>query len=69
MYKSVGLSCRQNRKMTLTEGFSSGLLGALIAMFVSYQEIQTIFLVAGPKISMVPRPVSYTHLDVYKRQI
>lgn len=54
MYKSVGLSCRQNRKMTLTEGFSSGLLGALIAMFVSYQEIQTIFLVAGPKISMVP---------------
>lgn len=41
--------------MTLTEGFSSGLLGALIAMFVSYQEIQTIFLVAGPKISMVPR--------------
>ena len=55
MYKSVGLSCRQNRKMTLTEGFSSGLLGALIAMFVSYQEIQTIFLVAGPKISMVPR--------------
>ena len=41
--------------MTLTEGFSSGLLGALIAMFVSYQEIQTIFLVAGPKISKVPR--------------
>ena len=40
---------------TRAEGFSSGLLGALIAMFVSSQEIQTIFLVAGPKISMVPR--------------
>ena len=55
MYKSVGLSSRQNIKMTLTEGFSSGLIGAAIAVFVSYLEIQTIFLVAGPKISMVPR--------------
>lgn len=54
MYKSVGLSNRQNRKMTLVEGFSSGLIGAVIAIFVSYLEIQTIFLVAGPKISMVP---------------
>ncbi|MDE7244965.1 MAG: FtsX-like permease family protein [Oscillospiraceae bacterium] len=54
MYKSVGLSNRQNTKMTLIEGFSSGLIGAVIAIFVSYMEIQTIFLVAGPKISTVP---------------
>ena len=54
MYKSVGLSNKQNRKMTLIEGFSSGLVGAAIAIFVSYMEIQTIFLVAGPKISTVP---------------
>lgn len=54
MYKSVGLSNRQNMKMTLIEGFSSGLIGAVIAIFVSYMEIQTIFLVTGPKISMVP---------------
>ena len=54
MYKSVGLSNRQNMKMTLVEGFSSGLIGAAIAIFVSYMEIQTIFLVASPKISMVP---------------
>lgn len=54
MYKSVGLSNRQNMRMTLIEGFSSGLIGAVIAISVSYMEIQTIFLVAGPKISMVP---------------
>ncbi len=54
MYKSVGLSNRQNRKMTLIEGFSCGLIGAVIAIFVSYMEIQTIFLVAAPKISMLP---------------
>ena len=54
MYKSVGLSNRQNMKMTLIEGFSSGLIGAIIAIVVSYLEIQTIFLVAGPKISMSP---------------
>lgn len=54
MYKSVGLSNRQNRKMTLVEGFSSGPIGAVIAIFVSYLEIQMIFLVAGPEISMVP---------------
>lgn len=54
MYKSIGLSNRQNRKMTLIEGFSSGLIGAVIAIVVSYMEIQTIFLVAGPKISMTP---------------
>lgn len=54
MYKSVGLSNRQNAKMTLIEGFSSGFIGAVIAIFVSYMEIQTIFLVAGPKISMTP---------------
>lgn len=55
MYKSVGLSNRQNMRMTLIEGFSSGLIGAVIAIFVSYMEIQTIFLVAGPKIQMVPQ--------------
>ena len=54
MYKSVGLSNRQNMKMTLIEGFSSGLIGAVIAIFVSYMEIQTIFLEAGPKIAMTP---------------
>ena len=54
MYKSVGLSNRQNGKMTLIEGFSSGLIGAVVAIFVSYMEIQTIFLVAAPKISMLP---------------
>lgn len=54
MYKSIGLSNRQNRKMTLIEGFSSGIIGGMAAILVSYMEIQTIFLVAGPKISMVP---------------
>ncbi len=62
MYKSVGLSNRQNIKMTLLEGFSSGLIGAVIAIFVSYMEIQTIFLVAGPKISTVPQLNSRTFL-------
>lgn len=62
MYKSVGLSNRQNMKMTLIEGFSSGLIGAIIAIFVSYMEIQTIFLVAGPKISMVPELDAVTFL-------
>ncbi|WP_283606454.1 ABC transporter permease [Faecalispora anaeroviscerum] len=62
MYKSVGLSNRQNMRMTLIEGFSSGLIGAVIAIFVSYMEIQTIFLVAGPKISMVPQLSAKTFL-------
>ena len=62
MYKSVGLSNRQNMKMTLIEGFSSGLIGAVIAIFVSYMEIQTIFLVAGPKISMAPELDAVTFL-------
>lgn len=62
MYKSVGLSNRQNMKMTLIEGFSSGLIGAVIAVFVSYMEIQTIFLVAGPKISTVPELDAVTFL-------
>ncbi len=62
MYKSVGLSNRQNMKMTLLEGFSSGLIGAVIAIFVSYMEIQTIFLVAGPKISTVPQLSASTFL-------
>lgn len=62
MYKSIGLSNRQNRKMTLIEGFSSGLIGAVVAVVVSYMEIQTIFLVAGPKISMVPELDVWTFL-------
>lgn len=62
MYKSVGLSNRQNMKMTLIEGFSSGLIGAVIAIFVSYMEIQTIFIVVGPKISMVPELSAKTFL-------
>lgn len=62
MYKSIGLSNRQNRKMTLIEGFSSGLIGGVIAILVSYMEIQTIFLVAGPKISMVPELDVWTFL-------
>lgn len=62
MYKSVGLSNRQNVKMTLVEGFSAGLIGASIAIFVSYMEIQTIFLVAGPKIAMTPELDAATFL-------
>ncbi|EPY2280680.1 ABC transporter permease [Clostridium sporogenes] len=54
MYKSVGLSNRQNMKMTIIESFTSGMIGAFIAIAVSYLEIQTIFIVAGPKISMLP---------------
>lgn len=55
MYKSIGLSNLQNIKMTLIESFSSGLIGGIIAIFISYIEIQTIFIVAGPKISMTPK--------------
>ena len=62
MYKSVGLSNHQNTKMTLIEGFSAGLIGVVIAIFVSYMEIQTIFLVAAPKISMLPELDLWTFL-------
>ena len=65
MYKSVGLSNRQNMRMTLIEGFSSGLIGAVIAIFVSYMEIQTIFLVAGPKISMAPLSMAGTVMNPF----
>lgn len=54
MYKSVGQSDKQNIKMTLIEGFTSGLFGAIIGILISILEIQTIFIVAGPKISMTP---------------
>lgn len=54
MYRSIGLSNKQNIKITMIEGFSSGLIGAAIGIAVSYQEIKTIFLVAGPKISIEP---------------
>lgn len=59
MYKSVGLSNRQNMKMILMEGFSAGFIGAVIAIFVSYMEIQTIFLVAGPKISKLVKEIKF----------
>lgn len=62
MYKSVGLSNRQNLKINLVEGFSCGLIGAVIAIFVSYMEIKTIFLVAGPKIAMAPELDAATFL-------
>lgn len=54
IYKSVGQSDKQNIKMTLIEGFTSGLFGAIIGILISIFEIQTIFIVAGPKISMTP---------------
>lgn len=54
MYKSAGMSSRQNTKMIVIEGFTSGMIGAVTAIGVSYMEIQTIFAVAGPKISMTP---------------
>lgn len=54
MYKTVGLSNSQNIKMMLIEGFTLGLIGAVIGMFVSYMEIGTIFIVAGPRISIKP---------------
>ncbi|WP_195269722.1 FtsX-like permease family protein [Eubacterium sp. 1001713B170207_170306_E7] len=54
MYKSVGMSNGQNIKMTLLEGFSSGLTGAVIGVLVSWLLIQTIFLAAGPQIAMTP---------------
>lgn len=54
MYKSVGQSNRQNMKITLIEGLTSGILGAVIGIVISTIEIQTIFIVAGPKISMTP---------------
>lgn len=46
MYKSIGLSNKQNIKVTLIEGFTSGLLGAVIGIVISILEIQTIFIVA-----------------------
>ncbi|MCR1390108.1 FtsX-like permease family protein [Clostridioides difficile] len=51
---TIGLSDKQNIKVTLIEGFTSGLLGAVIGIVISILEIQTIFIVAGPKISMKP---------------
>jgi ABC-type antimicrobial peptide transport system permease subunit len=54
MYKSIGLSNMQNIRMTLIEGFSSGLIGAAIGIPVSYMELQTIIIVTRPKVSMTP---------------
>ena len=62
MYKSVGLSNRQMALVTVIEGFSSGLISAVLAVFISYMEIQTIFLVAGPKIQIVPELNVFTFL-------
>jgi putative ABC transport system permease protein len=54
MYKSVGMSNRQNIKITLIESITLGLFGAVTGIFVSYLEIGTIFIVAGPNISVTP---------------
>lgn len=54
MYRSVGLSSRQNLKMILLEGFTSGFIGSSVAVLISSLEISTIFLVAGPKLSITP---------------
>ncbi|NNJ32700.1 ABC transporter permease [Bacteroides xylanolyticus] len=62
MYHSMGLSIRQNRRMTVIESFSCGMLGAAISIFVSYMEIRTIFIVAGPKITMEPALSARTFL-------
>lgn len=63
MYRAVGLSLRQNKKMTLIEGLCTGLTGAGLAILVSYLEIQTIFLVAGPKITAAPSLDVWTFLS------
>lgn len=55
MYKSVGLSNRQNIKMTIIEGLTSGLIGASVGLLVAYLEVDTIFIVAGPRISVQPQ--------------
>jgi ABC-type antimicrobial peptide transport system permease subunit len=54
MYKSLGLSNRQNIKMSMIEGLTSGLIGAAVGLFVAYMEVDTIFIVAGPRISIQP---------------
>lgn len=54
MFISVGMSKWQNVKITVIEGFTAGLIGAAIGLFVSYMEIKTIFTVAGPRISVTP---------------
>lgn len=54
MYKSIGLSNKQNIKITIIESITSGLVGSSIGLFVSYMEIKTIFIVSGPRISVTP---------------
>lgn len=54
MYISVGMSKAQNVKMTVIEGFTAGLVGATLGLFVSYLEIKAIFIAAGPRISVTP---------------
>lgn len=60
MYRAVGLSIKQSVKVTLIEGFTSGIIGAVAGMIISYLEIRTIFIVAGPRISMGPDFRLYT---------
>lgn len=62
MYQSVGMSRRQHIQMTVIEALSSGLIGGVIGMVVSWLEIKTIFLVAGPRISMQPELDAKTFL-------
>lgn len=54
MYKSLGMSNRQNVKMMVLEGLTSGITGTSFGLFVSFMEIRTIFIVAGPRISVNP---------------
>ncbi len=54
MYRSVGLSNRQNVRMAIIEGLTSGFIGAAVGLFVAYMEVDTIFIVAGPRISVQP---------------
>ncbi|MBP3889471.1 MAG: FtsX-like permease family protein [Cellulosilyticum sp.] len=54
MYKVIGMSNKQNVTMQFIEGISTGVIGASLAIFVAYMELQTIFKVAGPKIAMTP---------------
>lgn len=55
MYKSLGMSKIQHIKITMLEGVSAGALGAGMGIVVSWLEIKTILIVAGPKIAIAPQ--------------
>ncbi len=54
MYKSVGMSRGQNIRITIIEGLTSGLIGAGMGLLTAWLELKTIFIVAGPRISVKP---------------